>query len=160
MTHRSSVTRELFNNNNRFFFFFFQTGIKEVFCLARCSPPVYSDNPTSHAHSGVMHLGPLHHPSPCCPDPQTHSRIPLTLGLLPPMAPGRIEPVSWYRQRILETQPWETRSCREITQGRMPWWAISTILCRMWFGRGLPLMNTPPSWFTLPWPRGVDTAPQ
>ena len=27
-------------------------------------------------------------------------------------------------------------------------------------GRGLPLMNTPPSWLTLPWPRGVDTAPQ
>lgn len=88
------------------------------------------------------------------------SQRPLTLGLLPPMAPGRIEPVSWYRQRILDTQPWETRSCREITQGRMPWWAISTILCRMWLGRGLPLMNTPPSWLTLPWPRGVDTAPQ
>lgn len=87
-------------------------------------------------------------------------RPPLTLGLLPPMAPGRIEPVSWYRHRILETQPWETRNCREITQGRMPWWAISTILCRMWFGSGLPLMKTPPSWFTLPWPRGVDTAPQ
>jgi len=82
----------------------------------------------------------------------------LTLGLLPPMAPGRIEPVSWYRHRILETQPWETLSCREMTQGRMPWCAISTILCRMWLGSGLPLMNTPPSWFTRPWPRGVDTA--
>lgn len=119
-------------------------------------------------HSGVMRFLPLHLPTP--PHPLSHPRAtvthfldrgpPLTLGLLPPMAPGRIEPVSWYRQRILETQPWETRSCREITQGRMPWWAISTILCRMWFGRGLPLMNTPPSWFTLPWPRGVDTAPQ
>jgi len=82
----------------------------------------------------------------------------LTLGLLPPIAPGRMEPVSWYRQRILDTQPCETRSCLEITQGRMPWWAISTILCRMWFGSGLPLMKTPPSWFTRPWPRGVETA--
>lgn len=69
----------------------------------------------------------------------------LTLGLLPPMAPGRMEPVSWYRQRILETQPWDTRSCREMTQGRMPWCAISTILWRIWLGSGRPLMNTPPS---------------
>lgn len=92
--------------------------------------------------------------------PCSVSGPPLTLGLLPPMAPGRMEPVSWYRHRILDTHPWETRNCREITQGRMPWWAISTILCRMWFGRGRPLMKTPPSWFTLPWPRGVETAPQ
>lgn len=69
----------------------------------------------------------------------------LTLGLLPPMAPGRMEPVSWYLQRILETQPWDTRSWREMTQGLMPWWAISTILCRIWLGKGLPLINTPPS---------------
>ncbi|TNN31344.1 hypothetical protein EYF80_058503 [Liparis tanakae] len=75
---------------------------------------------------------------------------PRTLGLLPPMAPGLMEPVSWYRHRILDTQPWETRSCREMTHGLMPWCAISTILCRMWLGRGLPLMKTPPSWFTRP----------
>lgn len=81
-----------------------------------------------------------------------------TLGLLPPMAPGLMEPVSWYRHRILDTQPWETRSCLEMTHGLMPWWAISTILCRMWLGRGLPFMKTPPSWFTRPWPSGVDTA--
>lgn len=80
-----------------------------------------------------------------------------TLGLLPPMAPGLIDPVSWYRQRILDTQPWETRSCREMTHGRMPWWAISTILWRMWLGRGLPFMKTPPSWLTRPWPSGVET---
>lgn len=67
------------------------------------------------------------------------------MGLLPPMAPGRMEPVSWYLQRILETQPWDTRSWREMTQGLMPWWAISTILCRIWLGKGLPLINTPPS---------------
>lgn len=82
----------------------------------------------------------------------------LTLGLLPPMAPGRMDPVSWYLQRILETQPWETRSCLEITQGLIPWCAISTILCRMWLGRGRPLMKTPPSWLTRPWPSGVETA--
>lgn len=78
-----------------------------------------------------------------CPVPG--GREGLTLGLLPPMAPGRMEPVSWYLQRILETQPWDTRSWREMTQGLMPWWAISTILCRIWLGKGLPLINTPPS---------------
>lgn len=84
----------------------------------------------------------------------------LTFGLLPPMAPGRMEPVSWYLQRILETQPWETRSWREMTHGRTPWWAISTILWRIWLGRGLPFMKTPPSWLTRPCPNGVETGQQ
>lgn len=103
-------------------------------------------------------------PYPILPNPGDHrpgglqGQAPaLTLGLLPPMAPGRMEPVSWYLHRILETQPWDTRNWREMTQGRIPWWAISTILWRMWLGSGLPLMNTPPSWLTRPWPRGVDT---
>lgn len=76
------------------------------------------------------------------------------------MAPGLMEPVSWYRQRILETQPWDTRSWREMTHGRTPWWAISTILWRMWLGRGLPFMKTPPSWLTRPCPNGVETGQQ
>lgn len=80
-----------------------------------------------------------------------------TLGLLPPIAPGRMEPVSWYLHKILDTHPCETRSCREMTHGRMPWWAISTILWRMWLGKGRPFMKTPPSWFTRPWPKGVET---
>lgn len=84
----------------------------------------------------------------------------LTFGLLPPMAPGLMEPVSWYRQRILETQPWDTRSWREMTHGRTPWCAISTILWRIWLGRGLPFMKTPPSWLTRPCPNGVDTGQQ
>lgn len=84
----------------------------------------------------------------------------LTFGLLPPMAPGLMEPVSWYRQRILDTQPWDTRSWREMTQGRIPWWAISTILWRIWLGRGLPFMKTPPSWLTRPCPNGVETGQQ
>ena len=29
----------------------------------------------------------------------------VTLGLLPPMAPGSMDPVSWYRAKIFETQP-------------------------------------------------------
>lgn len=33
-----------------------------------------------------------------------------TLGLEPPITPGRMEPVSWYRFNIFDTQPWETRS--------------------------------------------------
>ena len=32
----------------------------------------------------------------------------VTLGLLPPMAPGRMDPVSLYRARIFETQPCDT----------------------------------------------------
>ena len=79
--------------------------------------------------------------------------------------------------RILETQPCETRSCLEMTQGRMPAAAISMIfslmwlvmmvimwamwllmmvimwvmwLNLMWLGSGRPLMKTPPSWFTRP----------
>ena len=38
----------------------------------------------------------------------------VTLGLLPPMAPGRMEPVSLYRARILETQPWLTLEFGEM----------------------------------------------
>ena len=41
----------------------------------------------------------------------------VTLGLLPPMAPGRIDPVSLYRARIFDTHPWDTRSWREMSQG-------------------------------------------
>ena len=44
----------------------------------------------------------------------------VTRGLLPPMAPGRMEPVSLYLARILLTQPCDTRSCLEMSQGRMP----------------------------------------
>ena len=57
-----------------------------------------------------------------------------------------------YLFRIFETQPWLTRNWREITQGRTPAAAISMIFRRMWLGNGRPLMNTPPNWFTLPWP--------
>ena len=45
----------------------------------------------------------------------------------PPIVPGRIEPVSWYRVKIFETQPWLTRNWREISQGRIPYFANSTI---------------------------------
>ena len=37
----------------------------------------------------------------------------VTLGLLPPIAPGRMDPVSLYRASILETQPWLTLKWRE-----------------------------------------------
>lgn len=79
-----------------------------------------------------------------------------TRGLLPPITPGRMDPVSWYRFRIFETQPWETRSCLEITQGRTPAAAISTIFRRIWLGRGRPLIKTPPSWFIRPCPARND----
>lgn len=57
-----------------------------------------------------------------------------------------------YLERIFETQPWETRSCLEMSHGRTPLWASSTIRWRTTSGRGLPLTNTPPNWFTPPWP--------
>lgn len=57
-----------------------------------------------------------------------------------------------YLPRILLTHPWLTRSWREMSQGRTPWWASSTIRCLTTSGRGLPLTNTPPSWFTPPCP--------
>lgn len=56
--------------------------------------------------------------------------------------------------RILLTQPWLTRSCREMSQGRTPWWASSTMRCLTTSGRGRPFTNTPPSWFTPPCPAG------
>ena len=75
-----------------------------------------------------------------------------TRGLLPPMTPGRMLPVSWYLLRILDTHPWDTLSCLDMEHGRTPWAAISTIFSLTWLGRGLPLMNIPPSWFTRPCP--------
>lgn len=58
--------------------------------------------------------------------------------------------LSTHLDSILETQPWDTLSCLEMSQGRTPLWASSTILCRTTSGRGLPLTNTPPSWLTPP----------
>lgn len=60
-----------------------------------------------------------------------------------------------YLPSILLTHPWLTLSWREMSQGRTPWWASSTIRCRTTSGRGLPFTNTPPSWFTPPCPGRV-----
>lgn len=68
-----------------------------------------------------------------------------TLGFEPPITPGLMLPVSWQRFSILETQPCDTLSCLDMTHGLTPAAAISTIFNRMWFGRGRPFMNTPPS---------------
>jgi len=56
------------------------------------------------------------------------------------------------RPSILLTHPCETRSCLDISHGRTPWCAISTILWRTMSGSGRPLTKTPPSWLTPPWP--------
>lgn len=53
---------------------------------------------------------------------------------------------------IFETQPWLTRNCLDISHGRTPLCANSTILCRTTSGNGRPLTKTPPNWFTPPWP--------
>lgn len=75
----------------------------------------------------------------------------VTRGLLPPIAPGSMLPVSWYRAKILLTQPWLTRSCREMSHGLMPSCASSTIRNLTAFGKGRPFTNTPPNWFTSPY---------
>lgn len=69
----------------------------------------------------------------------------------PPIAPGKMDPVSWYRASIFDTQPWLTRNCRDISHGRIPKRANSTMRKRVWFGNGRPFTNTPPSWFTSPY---------
>lgn len=53
-----------------------------------------------------------------------------------------------YLPKILETQPLETCSILDMSQGRAPEWANSTIFCLVESGKGRPLTNTPPSWFT------------
>ena len=55
-----------------------------------------------------------------------------------------------YRDRILETHPWLTLSCLEMSHGRTPLCASSTILCLTMSGSGRPLTKTPPNWFTPP----------
>lgn len=57
-----------------------------------------------------------------------------------------------YLVNILLTQPWLTRRRREISQGRTPCCASSTIRCLTSCGNGRPLTKTPPSWFTPPSP--------
>ena len=44
-----------------------------------------------------------------------------------------------------------TLSCREMSHGRTPSCASSTMRIRIVLGSGLPLTNTPPSWFTSPY---------
>ncbi len=59
---------------------------------------------------------------------------------------------SSYLERIFDTHPCDTLSCLEMSHGLTPLWASSTILWRTTSGKGRPLTNTPPSWFTPPWP--------
>lgn len=40
----------------------------------------------------------------------------------------------------------------EMSQGRAPLWASSTIFCLVESGNGLPFTKTPPSWLTPLWP--------
>ncbi|KAG8221858.1 hypothetical protein J437_LFUL003234 [Ladona fulva] len=61
--------------------------------------------------------------------------------------------------RILETHPLDTWSIREISQGRAPEWANSTIFCLVESGSGLPLTYTPPSWLTPLWPAAAVPPP-
>lgn len=78
-------------------------------------------------------------------------------GFEPPITPGRYEPVSWKRFKIFETQPCDMRNSREILHGLTPFAAISIICNRIGVGNGRPLMKTPPSWFSLPWPNDKNS---
>lgn len=57
-----------------------------------------------------------------------------------------------YLPSILLTHPFDTWSIREISQGRAPEWASSTIFCLVESGNGRPPTNTPPNWLTPLWP--------
>ena len=63
--------------------------------------------------------------------------------------------IETYRPSILETHPLETWRMREMSHGRAPEWANSTIFWRVESGNGRPLTNTPPSWFTPLWPERI-----
>jgi len=53
--------------------------------------------------------------------------------------------------RILLTHPWETRSCREMSHGRIPpCFAKRTISLRVAKASGRPFTYEPPSWLTPP----------
>lgn len=60
--------------------------------------------------------------------------------------------LSTHLPSILLTHPCDTRNCLEISQGRTPWCANSTIRLRTTSGNGRPFTNTPPNWLTPPWP--------
>lgn len=47
-----------------------------------------------------------------------------------------------YLDNIFDTQPWLTRSCLEISHGRTPLWASSTIRCLTTSGNGRPAMES------------------
>lgn len=55
----------------------------------------------------------------------------VTLGLLPPIAPGKNEPVSLNLAKIFDTQPCETFNLRLMSHGLTPCLAISIIRNRM-----------------------------
>lgn len=57
-----------------------------------------------------------------------------------------------YLPKIFDTQPFETWSIRDISQGLAPEWANSTIFWRVESGNGLPFTYTPPSWLIPLWP--------
>lgn len=57
-----------------------------------------------------------------------------------------------YLPRILLTQPLDTWRIRDISQGRAPEWASSTIFWRVESGSGRPLTYTPPNWLIPLWP--------
>ncbi len=50
-----------------------------------------------------------------------------------------------------------TCSILDMSQGRAPLCASSTIFCLVESGKGLPFTNTPPSWFTPLWPTKTHT---
>lgn len=59
----------------------------------------------------------------------------------------------WWQSEIGHfDSPCETNSWRDISHGRTPINANSTIRRRTQSGSGLPLTNTPPNWFTPAWP--------
>lgn len=53
---------------------------------------------------------------------------------------------STHLPKILLTHPFDTCNMRDISHGRAPEWASSTIFCRVESGSGRPPTKQPPSW--------------
>lgn len=65
--------------------------------------------------------------------------------------------VSWQAQWLASTPRKLTCKILDMSQGRAPLCASSTIFCLVVSGKGLPFTNTPPSWFTPLWPKQTSS---
>jgi hypothetical protein len=98
--------------------------LSQIFSLTSRSLISQANMPGSRALSSLMNIT---------------TRGVVTLGLLPPIAPGMKEPVSLKRANIFDTHPCDTLSCRLMSHGLTPSLAISMMRPLIRLGNGRPL---------------------